>query len=79
MQIHVRGPYVLQETHFPHSMALKAVAGAREGKVRFGPRSASVCAVYLRKAVSAPLQLLVSGRAQLTVLFSLEIVMVKAV
>ncbi len=44
----MRGPYVLQETHFPHSVALKAVAGAREGKVRFGPRSASVCAVYLR-------------------------------
>ncbi len=71
--------YYRKRIYFPHSVDLKAVAEAKEGKVRFGPRSASVCVVYLRKAPNAPLHLLVSGRAQLTVLFSLEIVMVKAV
>lgn len=66
-------------------MDVKAVAEAKEGKLRFGPRSASAVqraaarTIYLRKAANTPLELLVSGRAQLTVLFSLEIVMVKAV
>ncbi len=71
-QIHVGGgAYVLQETiYFPHSVDLKAVAEAKEGKVRFGPRSASVCAVYLRKAPNAPLHLLVSGERSSQFCFS---------
>lgn len=34
------GPRVLQETHFPHGVDVKAVAEAKEGKLRFRPRSA---------------------------------------
>lgn len=79
MNAFVGGGRILQETHFRHSV------DAKEGKLRFRPRSASAVwraaalTIYLRKAANTPLQLLVSRRVRLAVLFSLEIVMVKAV